>query len=384
MNRVVKYTILKMPNESEILMSYYDAQQLSYLDLIYVSIYPTLSFIAVILNLISAFIFSRNEFKQQTIYSYLKMNSIFDALYLFSISLFPISILFQHHFSMLYWLRVYELYICIYGGRVFNMITTIISIAVSFDRFLYLKGHSQTKCMFNGVILLAIVISMTYGIPTLLSKDIIMIKSNLTYFGFNETISTAYSLSTSKFGKDRKTQKVIGLISYGIRISGICIMILLNSFFVYQIRSRLNATDANMEVLLDNRKSTRTVHINADSEDDYRLQSSYFRTNSNRRRLSSRRSTCLKRIQKSQINSTQMVVWLSLVFIVDQISILIAYTLYVRMNPKSEQFKTLTLLSHATQLCCHCSNIFVYNVYCKRFSLKLKDHLRYFFCRKTE
>jgi hypothetical protein len=312
-------------------------------DIVHIVVIETISVLAIIANILCAYIFSNGQF-DGPIFKYLTTNSIVDCLLVLSWIVVPFinsSAVQLSNYS--YYMNAYKLFVIFYVSRVLSLLSTLLNIKVAFDRIVLIrtkknpKGTNQ-KFKTNVSIVFMILFSCCALLPKMFFMQIDKIVANNTnmsnYSLHNMPIKYKITISNeSKMGKFSHY-----LSNYLTTIPVCCTLTLMNTILIVSIcRKRYNSNSD----LLDRRTVVRRKAT---------------------------RNTILC-----------MVIWLSSINTAIQIITLVVGLFFILEKGRSlYSYREFLFFLSFINVSCHGGNIIIYYFYNRQFAICLKRIFKLF------
>jgi hypothetical protein len=295
------------------------------MDTLLITLSPISIAILIFFLILSAIIFSYNEFKSNPIYKYLQANSIIDSILLvFFIIYMPI---LSNQFLKDKTLFMYlDGIIRLYFLRVFKMMSLLVSLTTTINRYLSLIGSKimNGKLVYKTIMIFIILFSIIYNLP---------------------------SLSLVQY-KDEKLEIIVIIMQLAINLIPLCLTSFLNILLVY----KLKANNSN------NNFKKRNLHH---SSYFLLIRRNAFRMNGNNMKN--------PRLKNMSLKLTLMIIWLSMVFILDQFVYLITRIQFFFTDPKSNRLtRSIALPMSILLVICNGLNIFIYYKFNRLFAFHFK------------
>lgn len=322
----------------------------------------------IILNIISSRIFTRKRFKKP-IYRYLKAISIVDALFLLLLILFVALDLMVSQNSdnnnNTKLIKNCRLYVIFYLARVSFLISSLISIKITFDRclFLFKRKYDQiTKYDFYRSIFLFTIFSFLFFLPHILLteiKDLNQIKDNKTQkdqnFGFRLSVNDYIANNQFAMYFFMFIQYIPNVICSLLMI-GLCVLIYLKA----DVKGDENENYADivpMRYLIRAGKTTISYNIDnsSDSSCKFKIEPKFH--NGKKNAIETRR--------------TLMVFFISIAFLISQIINAIGLHILYKFNVNSIEYSFAELCIIFIAFCVYSSNFVIYYIFDTRFKYEL-------------
>lgn len=339
-------------------------------EITHVFILPLIMLIAMFVNLICAYIFSKIKFKNN-VYRLLKVNSIVDAAMLLTLAIVPYtqSIIVEAYINS-YWLRWYQLYMSYYLTRVLSMISSLIHIKIGFDRCVFLlkspsclkaKQNSRKLRIYTTIIIFAIV-SALFFLPHVLLTDIVQYKQIS-----NSSVVLKHML---KMNDNVLKNKFYLTIMFGIQympyILNILILSIFNGILIYYLKKQFKSRYYLLKITFKNQNIGDEDNIEpCEIEVSNNLTSRYDRLKLYKEYTHKKRQVEIKKIEKKY---TLMMVWLFSVFISMQIISAIAASSYIFIDSSTIKYKIVNCFFILVSFLCYIANIFIYYLFDKKFN----------------
>jgi hypothetical protein len=283
---------------------------------IYLYISPTIGIIGVLLSILCFIILSDSEFKE-TLYKYLKVETIFIGVNLFLTCFRPfhynkVDWSSKTHFSYFY--LIYGLY---YFASTLEMAAVITQICSTLDFYLFISNYHQ-KCKVFGVLayykIVTFVIFVVSGLLYVYQFFDKTLTGYLVAFQENDnvTIKLLYRDESTEFDKTL-AKKVLEMGVFLLRdLLLLGILIFLNVLIYLRVKQTMKNKKSVLKYMLNNREETATqIDANIQNKSDL-TKSAKNRTNN---------------IQKTQNKTTLMVIFNGLNYIFGRTPILIYFIL---------------------------------------------------------
>jgi hypothetical protein len=345
------------------------------LDIIHAGILPISLIIATFLSMSSAVIFSLNEFKPNQIYKYLKANAILDSTLLIIIlittpfvcdKLFP-SLTINGENELDSFTRSFIL-------RIVKMSSGLINLIITLQRYLSLNGSTifTRQQSFNIIISTIIIVSIIYNIPNMILK--FEFNSNKQSQKTNETVNSLSIFFKTNLPiiipKDFK--KVVAVMQYMIHIFPSTLTAIFNALLVYKLKSNLKSSrqiNRNLWVPIKNGKSNELSFQTNFSKQ--RSSSTDFNVKKKERKIVYERMYTTK-LQNMSLKLTLMIIWLSTVFIVNEIVFIGAYTAYIYGDINSLKGRFNFFIIRVGYTICALLNVWIYYKFNPLFAFRFK------------
>lgn len=312
------------------------------IELLFMSLYSSLSIIDGFMNILFARIFSQNSFNIET-FKYIRINAIVDAVLTFMQALIPYTFCsyvcpWQHN-KVLFAINIFVV-------RSLKSLSALISIIIVSQRYLNISKAQilpNNKSINKVMIVIVICLSILIHSPYLALKITTTIKTNnhtkdiLEIIGHNE----------------KSFESLLSYIQCFTNILFLLIMCSFTTLLVLKLRKRKTL----------NVWFKRVLHMNPSEANSSKCDTTHENQESFLRR------GVTKRDQKT----THLVIWISTIFIFDQIVGLlhIITPLFIGLNQIEYKLFVLILPSIASIL--HCCNTFVYYKYNYSFRVSFKN-----------
>jgi hypothetical protein len=323
-----------------------------FLQIVFTFVMPTLTIIPIIMNLMSAFIFSNIEFKTQT-YRYLKLNSIIDAISLGTILFLPVTQcqeLCAKWWTNNYWLVVYEIYINNYISRSLRTVSSILSVTIAWKRFRTMNQYKINNNNFYFIISSIFMFSFVLYLPALF----------LSKISSNNSTGQIYTLRVAKLN----VYNQLSLIYYLVTILILILTVILNAKLVFKIKEQLNlkfrsikfksANDCKIVEFLS--LNTNTVNLRPVLVDD-RLKT--YRIIFSRNKI-------------VEFETTLLIIWITLVFIIDQFLQTISASLFLFIDKTSQKYILILIFLFLIIVSTQLFNVYFYYKYNRAFSRRFR------------
>ena len=356
-----------------------DKKIVYYQEIFIISILPVLHVTGVISNIICAKVFSSlDNFKTST-FKLLTANSIISAMYLFLFTFAPFTQCFDLCESWLnfYFLSLYKKYISIFLCRLLDMTSNFINITIVIDRYLCMKNirlQKQNHVIVSIVIVYSIISAVIF-IPNIFFHNIQIDLFNET----NQTVKFVYELVESNFSRNTVAKVAILGTQFTISILSMIVVIITNILLIMKLYDQLRGM---------NREMTKFVMIKAPRNRGHRL--SKLTKSSRLAKVTSAgniqetipevKLRCVKKKTVSIIEkkTTILVVTISVIFIINQISQQCFNTLFLLIDTKSKHIISYNFYIITYNVCAyffHGTNIFIYYLFNNHFSSVCKQYL---------
>jgi hypothetical protein len=322
---------------------------------------PLISFIPIVLNLYSAFIFSTIENSQTC--RFLRINSIIDAISLSTTLLLPLCECQEFYSTWLnnnYILTLYQLYVNYFFNRTLLTFSSLLNLTLAWNQYRENGKYSIKGKLYYLILTIISVFSLALNFPNLFQNHIVK-HDNKTEF---------YLVKV----KHVQFYNVFSLIQYTISIIILILTVSLNSVIANKIKSRCTI---NIGKLMLGKKYQRRY-------DDSLIKKSIVSVNYLNGFISSNLNECNdlnasiheefeQNISKITSEST-MVFWITLVFTIDQlIRAIVASILFFINKKKSSEFIIVLILSCLISVLIQFLYFFIYCKFNKIFFKKLQN-----------
>jgi hypothetical protein len=340
------------------------------------------------MNIINTIIFSSTHTVFQTsIYQYLKINSIIDALHLFVIT--PSSLVFSKQYRDYYLIQFYFRYIILYVSRVLNTVSSFINIKIAIDRYIYLNkksvpipgltkhGEHNNKIKIN--ILLFFIFAFAYSIPNLIFYEVKLTNVTLSFSNKTKEVYKTEIVDLLKINKYLKI--ILHVFQVLLTCSNLFVMIIISTL-TYRIIHKKYEDFVKESMQL--RKNLNTSSNNKTSEGD--VEENVTETKDGvaveSQHLSSSHVVTNPKLKRIGEKTSMLVLWVSFFFIANELvaalgAILIITNAKSRYSEFMYSFACMIILITYVTSCT--INIFLYKKFNKTFALKFKKIL---LCRR--
>ena len=268
-------------------------------------------------SIISIIFSSTHSAFQSSIYQYLKVNSIVDAVHLLIIT--PSSLVFSRQYRDYYLIQLYFKYAILYVSKALNTASSLINIKIAVDRYIYLKKKrvpllALTKNAEFGSknkinIIIFFIFAFTYSIPNLIFYEVK--KKNSTYNTIdNFTVISIYKTELCDFVKNSKHRYLkilLHALQFLITFSNLFIMIIISTLTYRMIHKKYeNFVKDSIEL----RKNLNTSSTYRTSDGDIEEYGSEFKNLSTK-------SNCEvgnKKLKRIGEKTSMLVLWVSFFF----------------------------------------------------------------------
>lgn len=352
------------------------------LEIAYLTIVLFGSLIASSLNIISASIFKRVEFRNNYIYNYLRANSIIDAFLLILVGFYaPLRCT-----TLFKWINSYksmkmiEFLISSYVSRVFKMMSSLLSITITIYRYLSLNKRSINerfllkKTTFKYLIFLYAVLSILINLPNLFVTKInnLLINSN-NKEAFNSDNSDYFVKNANK----SKIETLLFFIQILINLILLIIVIIINVMLIVRFKKSLNFNQLQLQPQNQQQCHTTGRYFISNQLSSSLLQNENDENNeaanvNTFQRVSISNGSKKMKLKMLGYRLTLMIIYLSIIFIMDNLFINVTYGMFLIINNESFLIKLILTCIHILFILSSILNIFVYYYFNKYFAFQLK------------
>lgn len=357
---------------------------------------PFIHLIGFICNVICARVFASNKFKHN-IYRYLTANSIFDALFLATLIMAPVT---QCHTLCKGWLndyflKLYKKYGALYVCRALDLVSSLINVAIVIDRYLTIskKKFKHEKFIFVIVMFGFNVFSFILFIPNSMYHDIIKVNQTIIDAFNNTCYEESFITKESELSKNVKLKYFFFTLQYSVSLIGLLIVATFNVLLLYRLKKQINRNNQIIKYSICANQEFKSeldllkVFKNKASRSSISRSSQMHLSNSEKPKNDTitsdeciRTPMIVSRVAKIQKKSnsniekqaTMLVFWISVLFIINQIAIQVINTAIVGMKFVSIEYNSIVILYHICAFCFHGANIVIYYFYNQEFAIKLR------------
>ena len=278
---------------------------------------PALQISVVIVNCVNFFAFLKSKsFRTSSIHRYLTAYSMLEVI-VFTSYIFATQPVCNQQILLSYAFQTYSLYVVLYLTRVLSMISTLINIKILINKYIFFKDSvlkNKYQDAIKGYLIMFTVFSLIFYLPNLIFNKIYNVRDlahfkELTPFLIDNSIkSDSYIIFFNEFVQKHKEIKLILFLTQNFSTIIVLIMTITFNVLIYKhYKSRLQNTNGKIVLrYLKNKKIKLSVILN-NSLIDVNVDGS---TRKNRQ-------------------MTLMILWISSVFIVDQVLISVGSTVYL-------------------------------------------------------
>ena len=330
-------------------------------------IIPIITFIPILLDLISAFIFSTIENSRTC--RILRINSIIDAISLSTTLLLPLSECQEFYSPWLnnnYILALYQLYVSYFLNRTLLTFSSLLNLIVAWNQFRDHGKYSIKGKAYYLTMSIILVFSFALNCPNLFQNHIAKHDNNTKFY----------------LVKVKHVQfcNVFTLIQYIISVIIIILTVSLNSIIAHKIKS---GCTINIKLLLRIKIQKRSTC--RDSLLKKSITSVYCRNglitsedlnNEMYHSIASKHEELVQSVSKKTSEST-MVFWITLVFTVDQLFRAIFGSVFYFIKKNSFEFIIILMFSCMIVIIIQLVYFFIYCKFNKTYFQKLEGFLRF-------
>jgi hypothetical protein len=352
-----------------------DIRIVYYQEVFIISILPIVHVTGVIANIMCAKIFaSLDNFKTST-YKLLTANSIISAIYLFLFTFAPLTQCFDlcEPWLSFFFITLYKKYISIFLCRSLDMTSNFINITIVVDRYLCMRNirlRKQNHVIASTVVVYLIISSIIF-IPNIFFHDIQKEFINKT----NQTVKIVYELVESNFSRNTIAKSIILGTQFTISILSIIAVIVGNILLIVKLYDQLRGMNREMTKFVMVKVSTgfRSSKSTKNTKNTKVSSKENIRRCIDDRIIPEVKLRCVKKHTVSIIEkqTTILVVTISVIFIINQISQQCFNTLFLLIDTKSKHIVSYNFYIIAYNIFAyifHSSNIFIYYLFNNHFS----------------
>lgn len=369
-------------------------------EMFYASIIPALSIFILILLILSAIIFNNEQFKANVVYQYIKYNSIIDALVVFSILVCsPVLCGSVCKFSDHQIANYIDILIRSYFIRVVTSVSSMLSVTITVSRYLTLYSIYKLKYQVTaGLLFVIYLISATiYSIPNIFFKEnqteyfekIKFSHMNNSNRSKEHLTEIGYFVKTIKLGIFTETsslQHIVPIMQYLSHLIPLVLMILFNSLLINKLKTQIKSVRKTLKPI--KKRSFGNIQYSSRMREEITTQL----TNETTRNEEIRHEVTFylenERVKRMGSKLTLMIIYLSIVYIINQIVLTFAYTIYIFTDSKSKRTRVIFLFIHFLIIFYPFLNIIIYYKFNKFFANRFKSFLNtvivknIWFCRR--
>ena len=342
-----------------------------YQEMFLIGVLPVLHLIGIMSNIICGKIFSSlDNFKTST-FKLLTANSIVSAIFLLAILFTPFTqcINLCEPWLSVYFTMTIRKYIAMYVCRLLDTTSTLINITIVIDQYLCIRNIRLKKRnrVIIGTVLLYVIVSATLFSPNLFFHNIKLIIDK------NDTRKVTYIFEETSFSRNNLTKTAIISIQHIISIVCIIVVIIVNILLLNKLYERLRGMNRDLTkfVMVKSAPSSAKFSMKA------RGSSTKNKSCSNGTTVQPEivmRYSKKKTVSTIEKQTTIMVVMISVIYLINQISTQCFNTAFIFIDTKSK-IVLINFSMIAYNFCAyifHGTNIFIYYYFNGKFALELK------------
>ena len=351
-----------------------------YQEIFLIFILPFLHLIGIVSNLICVKVFSSlDNFKTST-FKLLTANSIISALFLLALMFTPFTQCFDlcKPWLNVYFIMIIRKYIAMYVCRLLDTTSALINVTIVMDRYLCIKNIRLKKRnrVIVGTVFLYAIFSATLFTPNIFFHNIQLI--------IDENDTRSYHFEETNFSKNFSAKTIIIGIQYTISMLSIIVVIIGSILLIRKLYEQLRGMNRNLTkfIMVKASQSPKVIIFRPNSKKKATIGSKKSSPTENVSRLIdiiARPEVVLRCVKKKTVRiiekqTTILVVIISVIYIINQISTQCFNTAFIFVDTKTEivLFNFSMIAYNFFAYFFHGTNIFIYYYFNGKFALELK------------